>query len=80
MDGLQRTINETNTFYFYFIKVVSTTYTPANGDIIYSNQYAVTDKVIPHQPELEFLPSKATVYTGIYFFFTVSPIDLTSPQ
>jgi len=69
LDGQTRRLEETHGMFQYYVKVVPTKYNCANGSVLESNQYSVTE----HTRHLA--PGSARGLPGVYFYFEVSPIQ-----
>jgi hypothetical protein len=69
LDGQQRNVQHTHGMYQYYIKIVPTKYRKANGKVIESNQYAVTEHLRP------LAPGSGRGLPGIYFYYDISPIQ-----
>jgi len=71
LDGATAILSNGSGVFQYFVKVVPTTYEPANGAQIHTHQYSVTD-----QFKSAHDPSKGFVLPGVFFIYDISPIKV----
>jgi len=69
LDGATAILSNGSGVFQYFVKVVPTTYQFADGHVVDSCQYSVTD-----QFKSAHDPSKGFVLPGVFFIYDVSPI------
>jgi len=69
LDGAFRLLEETHGMFQYYIKVVPTKFVKADGSVLESNQYSVTEHV------RHLAPGSTRGLPGVYFYFEVSPIQ-----
>jgi len=69
LDGAQAILSSGSGVFQYYVKVVPTTYSFANGKELQTCQYSVTD-----QFKSAHDPSKGFVLPGVFFIYDISPI------
>lgn len=69
LDQEFRKLGDTHGMYQYYIKVVPTSYKHADGKVVQSNQYSVTE----HMRHLA--PGSGRGVPGLYFYYQVSPLQ-----
>lgn len=72
LDGATRTTSEGPSLSRYFVKVVPTTFERLNGEVIYSNQFSVTEyfRMVSEDDRVFRIP-------GLFFVYDLAPIKVT---